>query len=91
MSISATGLLMTIIIGILAGWVAGLITKGRGFGLVLNLVFGVVGAFVGTWIFGLLGFGIYNTIGLFIAAVVGAIVVIFIVGLIRSVTKNNPP
>jgi uncharacterized membrane protein YeaQ/YmgE (transglycosylase-associated protein family) len=74
-----------IIIGLAAGWLAGQIMKGRGFGLVGNLVVGVVGALLGGWLFSALG--IYaggSLIGALITAVVGAVVLLFLVGLIKK-------
>ena len=44
-----------IIIGAIAGWLAGKIMKGGGFGLVMNMVLGIIGGVVGGWVFGLLG------------------------------------
>lgn len=74
-----------IIIGLLAGWLAGQIMKGRGFGLVGNLVVGVVGALLGGWMFGALGISAGgNLIGALITAVVGAVVLLFLVGLIKK-------
>jgi len=71
------------IVGIIAGWLAGQIMKGRGFGLVGNLVVGVVGAVLGGWLFGILGLSAYGTIGSIIMAVAGACVLLFAVGLLK--------
>jgi uncharacterized membrane protein YeaQ/YmgE (transglycosylase-associated protein family) len=72
-------LLYFILLGAAAGWLAGLIMKGKGFGIIVNIVLGIVGALVGGWLFDLLG--IYTGAGLIgslITATVGAIVVIAI-------------
>ena len=73
-----------IIIGIVAGFLAGLIMKGRGFGLVLNLIIGIVGSVLGGWIFSFLGIGTTGLIGTLICAVVGAVVLLFIVSLFKK-------
>lgn len=75
-------LLGLIVIGLIAGWLAGQITKGRGLGLVGNLVVGIIGAFIGTFLFGLLGFGVIGMLGSLIAATCGAVVLLLVVNFI---------
>ncbi len=77
-------LLWFLVIGLAAGWLAGQIMKGGGFGLIGNLVVGVVGAILGGWLFGALGIATYGLVGSLISAVVGAVVLLFIVGLIKK-------
>ena len=78
------GLLYAIIIGAIAGWLAGEIKRGFGFGLIGNIIVGIVGALVGTWLFSALGISLgTGAIAQIITAVIGALVVLFIVGLIR--------
>lgn len=72
-----------LIIGLVAGWLAGQIMKGKGFGLVGNLVVGVVGAFLGSFLFGLIGFVSYGFIARLITATVGAVVLLWIVAKIK--------
>lgn len=72
-----------LIIGALAGWIAGNIMKGRGFGLLGNIVVGIVGAFLGGFLFGLLGLASFGFIGSLVTATVGAIVLIYVVSLIK--------
>ena len=74
-------LLMVLIVGILAGWLAGRIQKGRGFGLVGDLVVGVLGSVFGNWLFWQLGFVTYGFIANVVVAVIGALVILFVVGL----------
>ena len=57
------GWVLFLIIGAIAGWLAGQIWKGGGFGLVGDIVVGVVGAFIGGWVFGLLGIASGGLIG----------------------------
>jgi uncharacterized membrane protein YeaQ/YmgE (transglycosylase-associated protein family) len=73
-----------LIIGLIAGWLAGKITKGSGFGLVGDLVIGVIGALIGGFLFGLLGLSATGFIGSLITAVAGAIVLLGIAGWIKK-------
>ncbi len=65
-----------IIIGILAGWLTGKVTRGSGFGLFANLFLGLIGAVLGGWIFGRLGIDFYGFIGSLAAATVGAVLLV---------------
>ena len=78
-----TAIITFLLIGAVAGWLAGLIMKGGGFGLVGDIVVGVIGSFIGGWLFSLLGIAAGGLIGAIIAAVVGAIILIAILRLIR--------
>lgn len=74
-------------IGAVAGWLAGVIMKGGGFGLVGNIITGVLGAVLGGWLFGLLGISIGGEwVGPLVTAVVGAVVRLFIIGVVRKRT-----
>ena len=77
-------IILFLVIGALAGWLAGLIMKGRGFGLFGNIIVGIVGGLIGGFLFGLLGFTSTGLIGSLVTALVGAIVLLFIVGLIKK-------
>ena len=81
------GLLAWIIVGVIAGWLAGMVVKGRGFGLIGNIVVGVVGALTGGWLAGAV-FNIQNPISgfnltTFIVAFLGAVVLLYIVRLLK--------
>jgi len=67
-----------IIIGIVAGYLAGTIMRGGGFGLVINLILGVVGGVLGGWVFGLFGITATGIIGSLITSVIGAILVLWL-------------
>jgi len=70
-----------IVIGLLAGWLAGTLSRGRGFGCIANIVIGLIGALLGGWLFvklGILGGGFLYSLA---AATVGAIVLVAIAGL----------
>lgn len=73
-----------LLIGLVAGWLAGKIMKGSGFGLVGDLVLGVLGAYIGGFLFSLLGLGASGTIGALVMAVVGAIALLALIGVIRK-------
>jgi uncharacterized membrane protein YeaQ/YmgE (transglycosylase-associated protein family) len=73
-----------ILIGLCAGWLAGQFMKGRGFGVVGNLIVGVVGAVLGGFLFGLFGLSSSSLLGALITATVGAVVLLFHIGLIKK-------
>jgi uncharacterized membrane protein YeaQ/YmgE (transglycosylase-associated protein family) len=74
-----------LLIGAVAGWLAGVLVKGSGFGLVGDLIVGIVGAVLGGWLFGISGIslGIDGQIGRLIVATLGAVVLLFLIRLIR--------
>ena len=86
MALDAQTLVIWLIIGAIAGWLAGQIMTGGGFGLVGNIVVGIVGAVVAGWLFPnfwpSMGSPMVNAI---VHALVGAIIVLLVVGLIRRV------
>jgi uncharacterized membrane protein YeaQ/YmgE (transglycosylase-associated protein family) len=72
-------LIWTIVIGILAGYIAGLIMKGRGMGVLVDLLVGIVGSVLGGWLFAIVGLAAYGLIARLIMAVVGAVVLLWLV------------
>jgi uncharacterized membrane protein YeaQ/YmgE (transglycosylase-associated protein family) len=72
-----------LLIGLVAGWLAGKIMKGGGFGVVGDIVVGVVGALLGGFLFGLLGFSASGLLGSLVVATVGAVVLLFLLRLIK--------
>lgn len=70
-----------ILIGLAAGYIASLIVKGTGSGLLLNLVIGIIGGVLGGWLFTLMGIGSENMLGSLITSTVGAIALLLIVSL----------
>jgi uncharacterized membrane protein YeaQ/YmgE (transglycosylase-associated protein family) len=77
-------ILVIIIIGAIAGWLAGLIVKGFGFGLLGNIVVGIVGAFVAGLIFPVIGLGFGGGIlGGIIHATLGAVILLFLIRLVK--------
>ncbi len=74
-----------LLIGAVAGWLAGLLMRGGGFGLLGNILVGIVGAVIGGFLFGLAGISVGGgMIGSLITAVIGAAVLLLIVGLIKK-------
>ena len=71
-----------IIIGLLAGFIAGKLMRGGGFGWIVNLIVGVLGGVLGGWVFILFGLGSSSIIGSLITSVVGACLLLWIVGII---------
>ncbi|MFD1557717.1 GlsB/YeaQ/YmgE family stress response membrane protein [Paraburkholderia silviterrae] len=78
------GIIAWLIIGAIAGWLAGVLVKGGGFGLIVDIIVGIVGAFIGGWLAGLLGIHIGSgMISSIITAIVGAVILLFIIRLFR--------
>jgi len=80
----STGLIAILFIGAIAGWLAGILMKGGGFGLLGNIVVGILGALIGGYVFGLLGVSAGGMIGSIVTATVGAAILLFFVGLIKK-------
>jgi len=78
------GILAWLVIGAVAGWLAGLLVKGGGFGLLVDIVGGIVGAFVGGWLSGALGISFGGgLLASIITATLGAVVLLFVLRLFR--------
>ena len=73
------GLIWAVIIGLIAGWLAGKVMKGRGYGVLIDILLGMVGGVIGRFVFGLLGLGAWNLIGSIIVSFVGAVILIWLV------------
>lgn len=84
MAIVATAIWLGI--GAISGWLAGLLWKGHGFGLLGNVLVGIAGAFVGGWLFNQFGASAGGgAVGSIVTSVVGAIVLLFVIGMLRKV------
>ena len=79
-----TNLIIFLVIGAVAGWAAGKIMKGKGFGVVGNIVVGIIGALVGGFLFALLGISAGGVIGVTVMSIVGAVVLLYVVGLLKK-------
>lgn len=77
-------LIVFLIVGAVAGWLAGLIVRGFGFGLIGNIIVGIIGAFIAGWLMPRLGLHIgRGTIGAIINATIGAVILLIVLGLVR--------
>jgi len=74
-----SGLIGAIFIGLIAGWLAGKVMKGRGYGVLMDIVLGIVGGVIGRFVLGLLGLGAWNLIGSIVVSFVGAVILIWLV------------
>jgi uncharacterized membrane protein YeaQ/YmgE (transglycosylase-associated protein family) len=78
------GLIILLIVGAIAGWLAGVIMKGYGFGLIGNIAVGIVGAVIGGWLLPRVGIVIGGGIvGAIINALIGAVILLFVIGLVK--------
>lgn len=76
-----------IIVGLIAGWATGRIMKGSGYGPIMDIVLGIIGAVIGGWIFTQLGIGMGGgLIGTIIVAIIGAVILVW---LVRLITGNR--
>ncbi len=80
-------LLVFLFIGLIAGWLAGVLVKGRGFGIFGDILIGIIGAELGGWIFSALGLSAYGFFGAVIMASVGAIALLAIIKLVVNVSS----
>lgn len=82
--LTGQGIIILLIVGAVAGWLAGVIMKGFGFGLIGNIIVGIVGAAIASWLFPRLGISLGGGIvGSIIAATIGAVILLFVIGLVR--------
>ncbi len=73
-----------IVVGLIAGWLAGKVMKGGGYGLLIDIILGMLGAIVGGWVFGLLQLHAGGPIGSIIVAFVGALILVWITRLVKK-------
>jgi len=71
-------MIATLIIGLIAGWLAGILMRGSGYGIVIDILLGLIGAVIGGWIFGALGIVAIGGVGYLAMSTVGAIVLVAI-------------
>lgn len=72
------------LIGLAAGFLAGLVVKGHGFGIVGNIIVGIIGALLGGFLFQLLGLSTTGKLGELICAFIGAVVLLFLLKFVKS-------
>ena len=78
------GFLTWIIVGLIAGWLAGQVMKGGGYGMLVDIILGILGGIVGCWVFGLLGLHAGGLIGSIVVSFVGAVILVWITRLVKK-------
>jgi uncharacterized membrane protein YeaQ/YmgE (transglycosylase-associated protein family) len=73
-----SGFVYWIVVGLIAGWLAGQVMKGGGYGVLMDIILGILGGLVGGWVFGLLGLHAGGLIGSIIVSFVGAVLLVWI-------------
>lgn len=85
MNMSGESLLVILLVGVVAGWLAGQLVRGAGFGLIGDLLIGIIGAFIGSWLLPKLGIHLgVGIVGAIVNATIGAIVLLLILRLVRG-------
>ncbi|EKS9797358.1 GlsB/YeaQ/YmgE family stress response membrane protein [Burkholderia cepacia] len=80
------GLIIWLVIGAIAGWLAGVLVKGGGFGLLIDIVVGILGAVIGGWLAGVLGIGFSGILGSIVIALIGAVILLLVIRLFNRAT-----
>lgn len=77
-------LITTLVLGAVIGWLAGQVKRGFGFGLLGNIIVGILGSLLGSWFFGLLGISLGSgLLGTILTGVIGAVVLLAVIGVIK--------
>jgi uncharacterized membrane protein YeaQ/YmgE (transglycosylase-associated protein family) len=76
-------LIVILLVGLVAGWLAGQFVRGGGFGLVGDLIVGVVGAFLGGWLLPLIGLNLTGILGAIVTATIGAVILLIILRVVK--------
>ena len=79
-----SSLIWWVVVGLIAGWLAGKIMKGGGYGVVMDIVLGIVGAVVGGWLVGILGIHAGGFLSTILVAILGAVLLIWLTRLIKK-------
>ena len=82
-------MLWSFIIGIVAGWIANLILRKGSYGVIANMLVGLVGALIGSWVAGMLSLYELTTFWLIISSIIGAVVALVAVAIVATRTKNS--
>jgi uncharacterized membrane protein YeaQ/YmgE (transglycosylase-associated protein family) len=88
MDLQPGGILAWIIVGLVAGWLTGLVMKGGGYGIIGDLIVGLVGALIGGFVVGLLFHGSVGLIGSIVVAFIGAVI---LVAILRALSRGRAP
>ena len=90
-ALTLSGVIWWIVVGLIAGALAGLVMRGGGYGIVGDIIVGIIGALIGGWIFSRFGVGTGGLIGSIIVAFIGACILIAILRLIAGTTRGRAP
>jgi uncharacterized membrane protein YeaQ/YmgE (transglycosylase-associated protein family) len=80
----AHGLIWFLLVGLIAGWLAGRIMKGGSYGLMGDLVVGVLGSVIGGWVFGVLGLAAWGFVGHILVALAGALILLYVIRVLKK-------
>jgi len=80
-----TNVVIWIVVGVIAGWLTGLVVKGRGYGLLGDLIVGLLGGIVGGFVLGLVGVAPANWLGQIVVSFVGGVILVTVIRLFRRV------
>ena len=78
------GFLTWILVGLIAGWLAGQVMKGGGYGILVDIILGILGGILGGWVFALLGLHAGGLIGSIVVSFVGAVILVWITRLVKK-------
>lgn len=78
------GFLTWILVGLIAGWLAGQVMKGGGYGILVDIILGILGGIIGGWVFRLLGLHAGGLIGSIVVSFVGAVILVWITRLVKK-------
>lgn len=78
------GFLTWILVGLIAGWLAGQVMKGGGYGILVDIILGILGGIIGGWVFGMLGLHAGGLIGSIVVSFVGAVILVWITRLVKK-------
>ena len=85
MHISNESLVLILVVGVVAGWLAGQLVRGTGYGLIGDLIIGIIGAYIGTWLLPQLNIHIGSgMVGAIVTATIGAVLLLIILGVFRK-------
>lgn len=77
-------LIYTVLVGLVAGWLAGQVMKGGGYGVLVDIILGILGGIVGGWLFGLLHIPLNGLIGRIVVSFIGAVILVWITRKIKK-------
>lgn len=82
-------MLWSFVIGIVAGWIANLILRKGSYGVIANMLIGLIGALIGSWVAQMLSFDFISTFWLIISSIIGAVVALVAVAIVATRTENS--